>query len=288
MSADTNQKPPFDLKAVQTSMAFTSPPPALLPTLRAIWDEAVDQLKRTEEKHAPRLQKIWGETSLAGDEFSVLKRAALAKGKESLSVEANQVLEYAYFRTLTLVQRIHDAFYDLHPLTTPLHNEKPDEALMKRLLAADNLKEKAFLDQVVSPFFALQLEAAFLRTHLEVPKGVPLSPAARQDRSSKGGQGANRGKAAVQEVIIRCLESTSKGKMYKSIAALGQACSPEIEKALSTHRQELHELQKLGENISSSYAFGLTAEGVIKKLSRWAKDNPQFGERLAKLCKLRA
>lgn len=269
-------------------MALTSPPPVLLSTLGAIWDEAVDQLKRTEEKHAPRLQKIWGETSPAGDEFSVLKRAALAKGKESLSLDANQVLEYAYFRTLTLVQRIHDAFYDLHPLRAPLHNEKPDEALMKRLLTADNLKEKAFLDRVVSPFFALQLEAAFLRTHLEVPKGVPLSPAARQDRASRGGQGANRGMEAVQEVIIRCLESACTGKIFQSPTALGHACSAEIETAVDTHRLELHERQKLGEDISSSYAFGLTAEGVIKKLSRWAKDNPQFGERLAKLCKLRA
>lgn len=287
MSADTNQKPPFDLKAVQTSMAFTSPPPALLPTLWAIWDEAVDQLKRTEEKHAPRLQKIWGETSLAGDEFSVLKRAALAKGKESLSVEANQVLEYAYFRTLTLVQRIHDAFYDLHPLTTPLHNEKPDEALMKRLLAADNLKEKAFLDQVVSPFFALQLEAAFLRTHLEVPKGVPLLPAARQDRSSKGGQGANRGMEAVQEVIIQCLESASEGKMHRSLTALGNEYSVEIEATLETHKDELRQRQGKGETVSQ-YARDLTVEGIIKKLPRWAKENPQLRARLAKLCKLKA
>lgn len=288
MSADTNQKPPFDLKAVQTSMAFTSPPPALLPALGAIWDEAVDQLKRTEEKHALRLQKVWGDRSPTEEDFSVLKRAALAKGKESLNLDANQVLEYAYFRTLALIQRIHDAFYDLHPPTAPLHNEKPDEALMKRLLTADNLKEKAFLDRVVSPFFALQLEAAFLRTHLEVPKGVPLAPAVRQDRGSKGGRGANRGMEAVQDVVIRCLESACKGKMYQSPTALGNAYPAEIETALATHRQELQERQKRGENISSSYAFGLTAEGVIKKLSRWAKDNPQFGERLAKLCKLRA
>lgn len=290
MIAETNKVPPFDLRAVQTAMALTSPPPALLPTLGAIWDEAVEQLKRTEEKHAPRLQKIWGDKSPAEKDSSVLKRAALAKNKESLNLDTNQVLEYAYFRTLALVQRIHDAFYDLHPPTAPLHNEEPDEALMKRLLAADNLKEKAFLDRVVSPFFALQLEAAFLRTHLEVPKGVPLAQAVRQDRGSKGGRGANRGMEAVQEVVIRCLESACEGKMYQSRGptALGHAYSAEIETALVTHRQELHERQKRGEKVPSSYAFGITAEGVIRNLPRWAKENPLFGERLAKLCKLKA
>ncbi|BEP96309.1 hypothetical protein GmRootA79_46930 [Acidovorax sp. A79] len=288
MSADANQKPPFDLKVVQAAMALTSPPPALLPTLGAIWDEAVEQLKRTEEKHAPRLQKVWGDKSPTEKDFSVLKRAALAKSKESLNLDAYQVLEYAYFRALALVQRIHDAFYDLHPPNAPLHNEEPDEALMKRLLTADNLKEKAFLDRVVSPFFALQLEAAFLRKHLEIPKGVPLALAVRQDRGSKGGRGANRGMEAVQEVVIRCLESACKGKMYQSPTALGHAYPAEIETVLATHRQELHERQKRGEKVPSSYAFGITAEGVIRNLPRWAKENPLFGERLAKLCKLKA
>lgn len=288
MSADTNQKPPFDLKAVQTSMAFTSPPPALLPTLRAIWDEAVDQLKRAEEKPRTRLKKIWGKTPPPVGDFSALERAAFAMRLGLLDSSPEDLIAYAYFNALKIIHRIDEAFHDLHPLTAPLGCEKHDEAFMKRLLARDNFKEEAFLDHVVTPFFALQLNAAFLRTHLDVPQGVPLSPAVLHDRASKGGQGANRGKEAVQEAIIQCLESASAGNMHNSSAALGQACSAVIETTLNQHRTELNRRSKEGEKVPSNYAFNLTAAGVIRNLPKWARENPQFRERLAKLCKLKA
>jgi hypothetical protein len=35
-----------------------------------------------------------------------------------------------------------------------------------------------------------------------------------------------------------------------------------------------------------NYVLSTTADGVLQKLSRWAKQNPQFRQRLAKLCKL--
>ncbi|MBO1010313.1 MULTISPECIES: hypothetical protein [Acidovorax] len=288
MSADTNQKPPFDLKAVQTSMAFTSPPPALLPTLRAIWDEAVDQLKRAEEKPRTRLKKIWGKTPPPVGEFSALERAAFAKHLGLLDSLPKDLIAYAYFNTLKIIHGINDAFYDIHPLTTPLGDEKADEALMKRLCARDNLKEEAFLNHVVTPFFALQLNAAFLRTHLDVPKGVSLSPAVLHDRASKGGQGAKRGMEAVQEVVIQCLEAASNGQIDKSPTALGHANVARIKAALEQHMSDLRRRQQRGEDVSMNYALSISAEGVVQKLSRWAKENTQFRERLAKLCKLKA
>ena len=199
MSTDTDPTPPFDLKTVQAAMALTSPPPVLLSTLGAIWDEAVDQLKRAEEKPRTRLKKIWGKTTPPVGDFSALERAAFAMRLGLLDSSPEDLIAYAYFNALKIIHRINEAFHDLHPLTAPLGCEKHDEAFMKRLLARDNLKEEAFLDHVVTPFFALQLKAAFLRTHLDVPQGVPLSPAVLHDRASKGGQGANRGKEAVQE-----------------------------------------------------------------------------------------
>jgi hypothetical protein len=285
MSTDTDSTPPFNTKILEAAMAYTCAPP-LLPVLSAIWNEAVDQLKRAEVEAPARLKKLWGKTPPPGDEFSALDRAAFAKRLGLLDSLPDDLIAYAYVTALKIIHRIGEAFYDLRPLTHPLNGEKPDEALMKRLLAKDNLKEQAFLDYVVPPFFALQLQAAFLRTHLNVPKGIPLSPAVLHDRASKGGRGANRGMEAVQEAIIQCLESASKGEMRSSCAALGRACSVEIAETLDKHRAELTQRSKQGEDVDLNYAFNISADGVIRKLPRWAKENPQLRERLAKLCKL--
>lgn len=283
---NTNPRPPFDLKAVQTATAFTSPPHALLPTLGAIWDKTVDLLKLAEEKRTAQLKKFWGEKPPREAGFSVLERATLAHGKGPLSCMSEDILESAYFHALKHIHQIKEAFYDLHPLTAPLEGESPDQALMKRLLSRNNLKEEAFLNRVVPPFFALQVEAAFLWTYLEVPKGVPLSPTTRQMRASRGGQGANRGKEELQEALIQCLESASKGEKHSSVSALFDAYFADIEVALEEHKIELKQRAEKGEDIPP-YALKLTAEGVGLKLTQWAKENPQFRERLTKLCTLR-
>jgi hypothetical protein len=285
MSTDTDPTPPFNTKILEAAMAYTSTPP-LLPALSAIWNEAVDQLKRAEAEAPARLKKLWVKTPSPGDEFSALERAAFAKRLGVLDSLPDDLIAYAYITALKIIHRIKEAFYYLRPLTQPLNGEKPDEALMKRLLARENLKEEAFLDYVVPPFFALQIKAAFLRTHLDIPRGIPLSPAALHARASKGGQGAKRGMEAVQEVVIQCLEAASNGQIYASPTALGHAHVALIQAALEQHMVELRMRQKQGEDVSMNYVLSTTADGVLQKLSRWAKQNPQFRQRLAKLCKL--
>ena len=287
MSTETESTPPFDREAVRAAIAFTTPPPALLPTLREIWEEVVNLLKRAEHRSDGQQKKIWGNTPLPAGDFSALERASLALNKDLLASPKGDLIVYAYLNALKCIHRIKEAFYELHPLTAPLGDENPDTVFIRLLVARDNLKEEPFLNLVVTPFFALQTQAAFLRSHLEVPVGVPLSKAVSQSRASKGGQGASRGKEAVQEVIISCLESASAGEIYNSPTALGRACFAAIETALNKHRAELNQRFKAGEDGSANYAFSLSAEGVIKKLTAWSKENAQFRERLAKLCKLK-
>lgn len=74
--------------------------------------------------------------------------------------------------------------------------------------------------------------------------------------------------------------------MHRSLTALGNEYSVEIEATLETHKDELRQRQGKGETVSQ-YARDLTVEGIIKFPLGQRKPR-QLRARLAKLCKLKA
>lgn len=112
----------------------------------------------------------------------------------------------------------------------------------------------------------------------------PSTPSPVQKRGSSGGKAANRGKAHFKKLIICCLEKYSAEQEihHANVSALVQAAFPAIEKTVEAFHEFLHSAANKGPN-RVTYGQTVRASGVLSKLYKWAKEDPEFGKRLSKL-----
>lgn len=114
----------------------------------------------------------------------------------------------------------------------------------------------------------------------------PLAPTKK--RGSEGGKGANKGQDYFKDRIIQCLENLPKpcGDKYPSIAALFNAAFSAIERTIEDFHEYFDSAENKGQN-RVTYGQTIRATGVLRKLREWAKEDPQFRERLSKLCEVK-
>lgn len=141
-----------------------------------------------------------------------------------------------------------------------------------------NLREQQLPTHALTPEEQAQLSAAIRK--------ADTTPAPVKKRGSSGGEAANRGKAYFKERIIVCLEALPKQpEKYPNISALFEAAFPAIEAEVAAFHKYLKSSQNKGPN-RVTYGQTNRASGILTKLRNWVKEDPQFRDRLAKLCNL--
>ena len=142
----------------------------------------------------------------------------------------------------------------------------------------DNIREQQFPAQTLT---SEQQELL-----LEIFKKSDTAPASVKKRGSSGGKAANQGKDHFKERIILRLEALPKQReKYPNISALFEAAFPAIEAEVAAFHVFLNSSQNKGPN-RVTYGHTNRASGLLTKLRDWVNKDPQFRDRLAKLCDL--
>lgn len=188
---------------------------------------------------------------------------------------------------------------------TPLFRRAPFQREFSRSTRLTSPRERAewcsgSLDQkrtVASPHNALiqsehshppaSLSSVEQRQPLAVFQKTAPTPAPIKKRGSEGGKGANLRPDYFKDQIIQCLENLPKPRnKYPSIVALFDAAFFAIERTVEEFHAYLESAENKGPN-RVTYGKTTRATGVLRKLRKWAKEDPQFRERLSKLCEVK-
>lgn len=161
----------------------------------------------------------------------------------------------------------------------PIMISHPDSSISRRLTPSlDAIFKKVPITAKV--LTQEQLVAAALGKDISAPSPAPT----KQKRGSRGGKAANQGKDYIKQRIIECLEALPRTpNAYSSISSLFEDAYPAIEKTIAAYHAYLESPQNKGPN-RITYGQTMRPSGVLKKLRQWVKEDPQFKERLSKLC----